>query len=369
MLGKILFFFCTFLTGSFVAAQSNVRVESIFEPATISLSKVANYKIIIHGIQTNPQGSVPQVNGLNLSNSPRTFRSASFINGVPSIKTEISFEVRPQLEGSFTLPSWKISVEGKNYTVPAATLKVLPPNQEDIARKQQQKQQKEDLKEAAFLEFSITRPFLFKGESTSAKLSLFLWNKLPVTSIDQLPQKTGDGFSLSPLGEPVEQRNVIRGNKTYSVFNWKVGLTGALSGQNALSFTTSIRVRVKGSRNSPFGNPFFSDPFFGFGREQSLEIKSDKYTLDVRDLPLTGRPSNFLGAIGSFEASSSIDMDRVSLGDPVRLKFSIEGTGNFAAMPAPNIPDSDRFRSGPPSFSFSGTILPSSKAHKSLNMY
>ena len=46
------------------------------------------------------------------------------------------------------------------------------------------------------------------------QLSLFLWDKLPVTRIDQLPQKTGDGFSLL-LGQPEEQRNVVRGNKAY----------------------------------------------------------------------------------------------------------------------------------------------------------
>ena len=354
---KILFIFHILLAGPLVVAQANVRVESVFEPSNISLSNAANYKIIIHGVQTNPQGSVPQVSGLNLSNSPRIFRSASFINGVPSIKTELSFEVRPQREGSFTVPSWKITAEGKKYSIPAATLQVLPPSQRDLARQREQQQQEQDLREAAFLEFSIPRPFLFKGESTPAKLSLFLWDKLPVTRIDQLPQKTGDGFSLSSLGQPEEQRNVVRGNKAYSVFHWKVGLTGALSGQNELSFTTAIRVRVKGSKNSPFGNPFFSDPFFGFGREQSLEIKSAKYTLEVRDLPSAGRPPNFQGAIGSFQASSSIDLDRVSLGDPVRLKFAIEGSGNFAAMPAPDFPDSGRFRAGPPAFSFTGDNL------------
>ena len=113
---------------------------------------------------------------------------------------------------SFTVPSWNITAEGKKYSVPAATLQVLPPSQRDLARQREQQQQEQDLREAAFLEFSIPRPFLFKGESTPAKLSLFLWDKLPVTRIDQLPQKAGDGFSLSSLGQPEEQRNVVRGN-------------------------------------------------------------------------------------------------------------------------------------------------------------
>jgi len=337
--------------------SANIRIESNFEPASITLSSRTNYKIVIHGTQSTPQGTVPQVSGLILSNNPRTFRSASFINGVPSIKTELSFDVRPQREGAFTIPAWQVSVDGKNYPVPSSTLRVLPPNQADIARQKAQQEQEKDLQEAAFLELTTERPFLFKGETTAAKLSLYLWERLPVTKIDQLPQKQGDGFSISELDQPEEKRNVSRGNKIYSVFTWKIGLTGALSGKHTLSFASTIRVRVKGSKNSPFGNPFFSDPFFGFGREQALEIQSNAYDFNVRDLPTQGRPVDFQGAIGSFSATSSIDLDRVSLGDPVRLKFVIQGRGNFSAMPAPTFPESDLFRSGPPAFSFEGNQI------------
>ena len=336
---------------------ANVRIETRFEPASITLSNRTIYKIIIHGTQNNPQGAVPQVPGLVLSNNPRTFRSASFINGVPSIKAELSFDVSPQREGTFTIPAWQVSVDGKNYQVPPSTLQVLPPNQADIARQKAQQEQDRDLQEAAFLELTTERPFFFKGETRAAKLSLYLWERLPVTKIDQLPQKLGDGFSISELDQPEEKRNVSRGNKIYSVFTWDIGLTGALSGQHTLSFASTIRVRVKGSKNSPFGNPFFNDPFFGFGREQALEIQSRTYDFEVRDLPTQGRPADFQGAVGSFSASSSIDLDRVSLGDPVRLKFVIQGKGNFSAMPAPAFPESDRFRAGPPAFSFEGNQI------------
>ena len=337
--------------------SANVRIEARFEPASITLSNRTSYKIVIHGTQKNPQGAVPQVPGLVLSNNPRTFRSASFINGVPSIKAELSFDVSPQREGTFTIPAWQVSVDGKNYQVPPSTLQVLPPNQADIAREKAQQEQDRDLQEAAFLELTTERPFFFKGETRAAKLSLYLWERLPVTKIDQLPQKLGDGFSISELDQPEEKRNVSRGNKIYSVFTWNIGLTGVLSGKHTLSFASTIRVRVKGSKNSPFGNPFFNDPFFGFGREQALEIQSRTYDFEVRDLPTQGRPADFQGAVGSFSASSSIDLDRVSLGDPVRLKFVIQGKGNFSAMPAPAFPESDRFRAGPPAFSFEGNQI------------
>ena len=50
-------------------------------------------------------------------------------------------------------------------------------------------------------------------------------------------------------------------------------------------------------------------------------------------------------------------MDRVSLGDPVKLTFEISGSGNFAAIPAPEIKSSDKLRVGSPKFSFEGNEL------------
>ena len=57
--------------------------------------------------------------------------------------------------------------------MPPARLQVLPPNQKDKLKQAQQRKQQADLREAAFLEFSCPRPFLFEGETVAAKVSLF----------------------------------------------------------------------------------------------------------------------------------------------------------------------------------------------------
>ncbi|NDH16294.1 MAG: hypothetical protein EBY48_04305, partial [Opitutae bacterium] len=174
----------------------------------------------------------------------------------------------PQKTGTFTVPAWEVRVENETFNVPSAQLQVLPPNQKDKLRQAEQRQQQEDLRQAAFMEFSSPRPFLFKGETVEAQVSLYLWDRLPVTRIDQVPFKNVDSVSVTELGQPIEQRNVKRFNKTYSVYSWVFGLTGAIVGTHKIQFESSIRVRVRNNRNSPFNNPFFNDPFFGFGREE-----------------------------------------------------------------------------------------------------
>ena len=331
-----------------------IRIEASFSPPSITLSNNCIYKVVLHGTQDTPQGSLPGVSGLTISNSPQVFRSASFINGTPSVRLEMSFQARPQREGSFTLPAWDLKVNGKTLRVPAAVLQVLPYSQQDVIRKQQEKLQQQQLKEAAFIEFDTLRPFLFEGETVPVTIKLFLWDRLPVTRIEQAPTKSGDSFSITELGQPNEQRNFTRNGKTYTVFSWPIGLTAAMAGDHRLNFKTAIRVRVNNRRSSPFGSPFLNDPFFGIGREESLLVGGSEKIIEVRSLPMKGRPLGFQGAIGSFTAESYLDSDRVSLGDPVKLTFEISGTGNFSAVPAPEIKSNEKIKVGPPAFSFLG---------------
>ena len=63
---------------------------------------------------------------------------------------------------------------------------------------------------------------------------------------------------------------------------------------------------------------------------------------------------NSPGAIGNFTATSSIDTDQIEVGDPVRFTFSLEGKGNFAAIPAPSLESNEVFKVGPPAFFYEG---------------
>ncbi len=350
-------FFSTFLCSVCHAQGQNLRIESSFQPPSITISNNSVYKVIIYGSQENPQGALPQVDALIISNSPQTFRSASFINGVPSVRLEMSFQVKPKKMGKHTIPSWPLKIGSKTLQVPACTLEVLSPNQQDKIRQVAEEKQKADLKQACFIEFTNPRSFLFEGETVSGLISLYIWDRLPVSRIERAPQKDGDAFSLTELGQPQEKRNQTKYNKLYSVFSWPIGLTAAIAGKHQIVFNTAVRVRVKSRGNSPFGSPFFNDPFFGFGREESLNVTSEPQSIEVKSLPTSGRPDSFQGAIGAFSTRSIVDNDRVSLGDPVRLFFEIEGQGNFAAMPAPNFESNANFKIGPPAFSFEGNEL------------
>ena len=325
-----------------------IRVEASFTPSSISSTSRTVYKVVIHGTQQNPQGSLPQVPGLRISNNPQSLRSANFINGVPSVRVELNFQVQPQRTGSFTVPSWKVIIEGKSYQVPPAVLQVLDPSQKE-------KQAQQDLRQAAFLELPLPRSYFFEGETIMTSLTLFIWDRLPVNRIENAPIKIGESFSSNNLGKWTEEkRNVSRNGKIYSTFTWPVALTAAMAGTKEISFNVNLRVRVNSRKNSPFSSPFFNDPFFGFGREESLTVELPRKSIEIKSLPSSNRPSDYSGAIGNFRAQYSVDSKQVEVGDPVRLNFSIEGKGNFAAIPAPVLESNEEFKIGPPAFLFEG---------------
>ena len=336
--------------------QPKVQFESYFEPSAVTLSNSCAYKVIIQGSQNSPKGSIPNVPGLEISNNPKTFRKVSLINGVTAIKLELSFSTRPTQTGTFTIPAWPIIIDGKTHTVPAATLRVLAPTQQDIVNQQKQIQQQEDLKQAAFIQFSMPRDYIYEGETVVSNVGLFLWDRMPFTRIENAPVKQSEAFSATELGQPTEKRNVVKYGKNYTTYSWKIGLTSTTSGRHSLSYHSNVRIRTNNKRSTPFNSPFFNDPFFGFGREESLKVSSDSKSIEVRPLPTLGRPQQFRGAIGAFNVSSMVDRDHVSLGDPVRLTFSISGKGNFTSMPAPSFEKNKDFKIGPPAFSFEGNM-------------
>lgn len=352
-----LLFIC--LTQPFGLSAQNqiIRAQASFSPPAVSVGKSTVYKIVIFGTQALPEGKMPSVPGLTISDSPQMFRSASLINGRPSVSMELSFQARPTKQGTFTLPSWVIKVGGDSVRVPPASLRVLSPNQQDALLREKEEQRQKDIKQAAFVEFDTSRDFLFEGETIPATISLFLMNGLPVTRLPPPPKKIGDSFSMTEIRQRDMKKNFSRNGKSYTVFSWPVGLTAAMAGDHELSFEVTIQVRVKNNRSSPFNSPFFNDPFIGLGREQSLIATSEKQTIEVRSLPMKGRPQNFQGAIGSFSSISRLDTDRVSQGDPVKLTFEIAGSGNFAAIPAPEIESSEKLKVGSPKFSFEGNEI------------
>lgn len=74
-----------------------------------------------------------------------------------------------------------------------------------------------------------------------------------------------------------------------------------------------------------------------FSREESHELQTDSTIIVAVDPPASGRPAEFLGAVGNLSIASRLDSNRGRVGDPLLLTVRISGTGNVKLFPPPRM--------------------------------
>lgn len=72
-------------------------------------------------------------------------------------------------------------------------------------------------------------------------------------------------------------------------------------------------------------------------------LETDTVTINVQPLPLQA-PMRFNGAVGDFVMNVQVDVDAISVGQPVRLTVTLTGSGNFEQLTAPPLPDFEGWR-------------------------
>lgn len=69
-----------------------------------------------------------------------------------------------------------------------------------------------------------------------------------------------------------------------------------------------------------------------------LTASDEGFFLEVEDFPDAGKPLSFSGSVGSFSISSAIvGTHQVSTGDPIKLKVTLKGNGEFETMQLPDL--------------------------------
>src|SRR6185503_584530 len=74
-----------------------------------------------------------------------------------------------------------------------------------------------------------------------------------------------------------------------------------------------------------------------FSREESHELLTDSTIIVAVEPPLSGRPTEFAGAVGDLTIASRLDTQRGRVGDPMLLTVRVSGTGNVKLFPPPSI--------------------------------
>ncbi|PID41302.1 MAG: hypothetical protein CR981_03755 [Proteobacteria bacterium] len=307
--------------------------------------------------------SLPEVDGL-LFHERGTSKQVRIINGTTSSSVVYNYLVQALAPGKYTIPAIKIDIDGSVQTTRPISCTVTGAATTGTARQQNSGQQGstgaiKDLDKLAFIRIVPEKNNGYVGEIIPAKIEAFFHQEARI-KLTSLPVLKGKGVLIDPLSSQPEQTLKQVNHTPYTVVSWDTALTGIKEGQHHLEveINAALQVRVKRHRPMPgFEDDFFNDHFFDdfFSRYENrpLSVTSSPVTIDIVPLPEQGKPDGFSGAIGSFTFDLEAKPTIIDPGDPITLKMTVSGEGNFEQVTVPIISESSGLKTYTPHADFS----------------
>lgn len=269
--------------------------------------------------------------------------SYSFINGKRSKSLIVNYKITPQAAGNIKLPIFS-GVNKDNQTIYSEelTLYVEKPEVKENPRNLENTEF-----ENPYIKLYLTLPSrdIYVGESVEVEISTYLpygydydiqSSRNPYISSGSFTIDLEDNF----IGK---DSNYYIDGKRYHELIWRGYLTPLKAGETVLDIKTETIMSLP-------------DKSTGFYKLESIETSIKDKVIDVKKLPLKGKPKNFSGAIGSFNINSQLNPLSARVGEPLTLTIDIFGKGNFNRIEIPKLSeDKDNWKLYPETFEFSGT--------------
>ena len=283
----------------------------------------------------------PSFNGLKVLSGPNQSTNMQILNGQMSSSITYSFILTGSEEGSFTIGQASIMHGNAEYKTEPIKITVAKGNaQTQQGQGNDASISQEEIAQNLFIVAEVDKKSAYKGEQITVTYKLF--SKLEISSpqINKLPQYKGFwAEELDPIKNLNFQIEMYKGQRFRAALLKKVALFPTQSGELSITpFELTIPVIIKRRRsNKDVFDNFFNDSFFG--RRETVEFlaTSNLIKVNIKDLPTSGRPESYKGAVGEFKFSTSLDKTEVEANEPITLKVNISGTGNIKLLDVPRL--------------------------------
>ncbi|HEX5219098.1 MAG TPA: BatD family protein [Verrucomicrobiae bacterium] len=353
----------TFATSTRAATAS---VNATLEPTRISLDEATELTV---SVQANHivEPELPNVDGLEFA---LVGKSSSFqsINGAVAANVSFHYQVTATKVGTFNIPAIKAGAaaskplqlqvvggnSGASQRSPSLGRALPPPNVNSLSGNDSPESANG---QPAFLHVVTPKQELYVGEVVPVQIKAYFRRGMSA-SLNGLPVLSSDAFTMSKLPKQPEQSQEMVEGRPYTVVTWTTALAPVKAGDYTLNLELPVMVRVQdrsARRASPLGSMFddsFFDDFFGRVSEKPITLKTDLTAIKVLPLPTTDRPGDFSGAVGTFEIRAEPTSTSASVGEPVALKLTVSGTGNFDRVTTAGVKDDAGFKTYKPSMRF-----------------
>ena len=267
----------------------------------------------------------PDFSNFSVIAGPSTSSSTTIINGKVSKENSYTYYLRAKKVGIYTIGSASINVKGKTYRSGTSSIQVLQSTPNSSLSNSPEAKAKENV----FLELELSNSNPYVGEQIIANYKLYFSQDIRSPELLENPSYTGFWHEDFDLGENYPLKEVRKNGKSFQVATLKkIVLIPQRSGKLDIA---SMDLEV------PLAIPTNQRDFFGRRRSRMINIicSTGNKIIQVKELPSTGKPSNFSGAVGDFEFSTRLDRDSIQTNESAILSMRVSGTGNLRMIDLP----------------------------------
>jgi hypothetical protein len=275
----------------------------------------------------------PPFTNFQIVSGPQQSVSRSWVNGVRSFSKTYTYFLTPKRKGKVTLGQAVIVIKGEVYkTLPiplevtSAVEKPNDPNNIDYITDQ-------NIRLVA--EISNTQPYLNEGITVLYKL--YFRNPISISDVQELESPSyGDFWShLIKIGQVrVNTRGEYKGEPFNEVVWRKVVLYPQKTGKLDIEpLSLNLSLSVPSDRRDLFGRRILT--------QGQKTISAGRRVINVKSLPEKNKPTDYTGAVGSFDFDVIIDKNALKASESFQAKIKVKGKGNLKLfnLPSINVPN------------------------------
>ena len=327
---------------SFVASAPDVVVvgDQFRLSYTVTTQKVKDFR-------------APSIKGFDVLIGPSRSEQSStqIVNGSVSSTSSITFTyiLMANTAGEFTVPGASIVADGNQMISNSVKIKVLPQDQNhnssrrnnDNSSSIQPSSNASVSNQDLFITATASKTNVYEQEAFVLTYKIYTRESNLQLNNAKLPDFKG--FHSQEIEMTTNARwtpEHYKGRNYYTTVYRQFVLFPQQSGK---LFIEPAQFQMTVNKPVQSADPF--DAFFN-GGNNVIEIKkpitTPKIAINVNPLP-AGKPTNFLGGVGEFNISSSINSKELKTNDAITIKLVISGTGNLKLISNPEIKFPDDF--------------------------
>lgn len=346
----VLSFFSVFIKGGEGKAEAaSITTQG---PSQVAVGEQFNLRYVVKTTDVSGfrLGGVPDAFEVLMGPITSTQQSFSIVQGKTTQTESVTYTyvLMANKNGTFVIPAAHARVNGKPATSQAIRINVSGKTQSAQQGGGQRRGSRVDRAGAQisgndlFIRVTANKKRVYEQEPVL--LTYKVYTQVELTQLEgKMPDLNGFHTQEVPLPQQKSFHVEIVNGRTYNCVTWsQYVMFPQMSGKLEIPSITFKGIVVQ---QNPNVDPF--EAFFNGGSgyiEVKKELKAPAVNIQV--LPLPAKPAGYSGGVGHFTVSASLDKQTVKAGDPVNVRFVVNGTGNMKLLKQPelNLPkDFDKY--------------------------